>query len=278
MPQATLENRLTNVGYAPGPLLDAHSRIVSGTELEAHEIMELRESKPELRNLWTWTNNFSMYRVEQDETSKESEAFLYFTGREHNLGFRDIQNFTSQLLKTNNYIPSREGIQEVVDAVSTREALRIKIPDLQLIHNPGDEFGYFKTKNMNDAQRHFTEAIYGKGAKPGDRVYVLKSDYVKKQLKGKEDSAIARASGLSWAVSGSRFYADDGDVGYANYGLLGVLKEAPKAPAKIEDSALPVKELMPYDNGYRMLAELVPPALHNRLTEVLAKIGYTPKT
>ena len=131
MPQATLENRLVNAEYIPGPLLNAHARAVPETELEAYEIMALRQLRPEFRNLWTGTNNFSMYRALQDETSGENEAFFYFTGRKHNLGFRDIQNFTSQLLASpHNYVPSKEGIQEVVDAVSKEEALRIKISDL----------------------------------------------------------------------------------------------------------------------------------------------------
>ena len=247
MPQETLENRLTNAEYVSGPLLNAHSRVVPGTELESHEIKALRKLKPELRNLGAWTNNFSMYRVEHDNALGENDVFLYFTGREHNLGFRYIQNFTSQLLESShNYVP-KEGIQEVVDAAGRGEVLRIRISDLQLIHNPGDDFGYFETKNMNDVQRRFTEAIYGREEKPGDRVYVLTSDYVKKQLKGKEDSAIARASRLGGAGSGSRFSADDRGVGFADCGLFGGLKEAPKAPAKIEGvAAAPINPVAQY--------------------------------
>ena len=233
-----------NVEFAQGPFLNAHSQIVSGSGLEASEIMTLRESRPEFGNSWAWTNNFSMYRVEQDE------AFLYFTGREHNLGFRDIQDFTSQLREAGNYVPSQEGIQEVVGAASSGKALKIKISDLQLQkHNRNDEYGFFDVDPdnldlLNSAQKQFVQVIYG-NSRPGNRVYVLDSQYVKKTLKDKEDSAIARASWLGGADYGSWFVAGGRDVGIANVGLLGVLKEAPQAPQKIE--------VDPYSQAYDAL-------------------------
>ena len=229
MPQETLEARL-EVGR--GPLAEIFPQFEPSTLQEANEIMALRKSMPEIKSEWLWTADFSMYRVEGEDT------FLYFAPKEYNLIFRDIKNATSQLLKTDNYFPSKEGINEVVAAANSGKAIKIKISDLQLVKD-NDEYGHFDVDpdnldSLNDAQRSFVKTVYG-NSKPGNRVYVLTSDYVKEQLKGKEDSAIARASGLGGADDGSRFDARDSVVGFAGYGLLGVLKEAPKAPQKIED-------------------------------------------
>ena len=94
MTAASLEEKVKKFEYIPGPLVNAHSQVVPGTERHAHEVMALRDSRPELRNLWVWTADFPMYRVEN------GEALLYFAPREHNLIFRDIQNSITQLLAT----------------------------------------------------------------------------------------------------------------------------------------------------------------------------------
>ena len=238
MQSAPLEARVGNVEYIPGPLLSAHSRIVPGTEQHAHKVMLLRESKPELKNKWVWTADFSMYKKEGED------AFLYFAPREHNLIFRDIENATNQLIRTGNYIPSKPGIDEVVASVAAGKTLKIKISDLQLVKdNLSDAYGHFDVDPdnldaLNPDQKSFVKAIYG-NSKPGNRVCVLTSDYVKNELRGKEGSALARASGLGRAVSGSGFSASDWGVDYG-YGLLGVLKEVPKAPQKIEGTAAPI--------------------------------------
>ena len=245
MQSAPLEARVGNVEYIPGPLLSAHSRIVPGTEQHAHKVMLLRESKPELKNKWVWTADFSMYKKEGED------AFLYFAPRGHNLIFRDIENATNQLIRAGNYIPSKKGIDEVVASAAAGKTLKIRISDLQLVKdNPSDAYGHFDVDPnnldaLNPDQRSFVEAIYG-DSKPGNRVYVLTSDYVKNELRGKEDSAIARASWLYRADFGSRFYASGRDVDFAYFGLLGVLKEAPKAPQKIEGTAAPISSNAQY--------------------------------
>ena len=276
MPQETLEARVKT-----GPLAEIFPLFDTSTLRHADEAMAFREQHPDKKNVPLWTANFSMYRKEADE------SFLYFTRREHNLFFRALENEATRLptitqLLSGNYIPPKDGIDEVVAAANEGKALKIKISDLQLQkHNPNDEYGFFDIEldnldALNPTQKSFVQAIYG-NSRPGTRVYVLTSDYVTNTLKRKEESAIARASRLGWAGIGSGFCAGGWVVGSADGGLLGVLKDAPKAPQKVEDSPLPTKELMPYNSGYGMLAELVPPALHNRLTDVLAKIGYTPK-
>ena len=217
MPEATLESRLE---VKRGPLAQIFPLFEPSTLQHSNEIMLQRESRPELRNEWLWTADFSMYRVEN------GESVLYFAPRDHNLIFRDIQNATNQLLTTNNYVPKKEGIQEVVNAASAGKALRINISDLKLQkQNRSDEYGFFDVDPdnldlLNSAQRQFVQAIYG-NSRHGNGVYVLDSQYVKKALKGKEDSAIARASRLDWAVLGSRFFAVDWDVGMPSLACSG---------------------------------------------------------
>ena len=234
MVAAPLEDRVGEFECIPGSLLAAHSKVVPGTEQHAREAMLLRESKPELLNKWIWTADFSMYRKEGEE------SFLYFASGEHNLIFRDITNATRQLTTTGNYIPPKKGIDDVVSSAAAGKTLKLKILDLELVKdNPSDDYGHFDVDPdnldaLNPAQRSFVQTIYG-NSRAGNRVYVLTSDYVKNTLKGKEDSAIARASGLGGADFGSWFLADGRNVDGADFGLLGVLKEAPKAPPqKIE--------------------------------------------
>ena len=246
MVAAPLEDRVGEFECIPGSLLAAHSKVVPGTEQHAREAMLLRESKPELLNKWIWTADFSMYRKEGEE------SFLYFASGEHNLIFRDITNATRQLTTTGNYIPPKKGIDDVVSSAAAGKTLKLKILDLELVKdNPSDDYGHFDVDPdnldaLNPAQRSFVQTIYG-NSRAGNRVYVLTSDYVKNTLKGKEDSAIARASRLGGAGSGSRFSADDRGVGFADCGLFGVLKEAPKAPAKIEGvAAAPINPVAQY--------------------------------
>lgn len=237
MAQATLET-IADIKYIPGPLQTAHSRVVPGTELHAHEVITLRKSKPNIRNLVVGTADLSMYRVEHDEASQGNEAFFYFAKSPHNLIFRDIKNAIKQLIQTGNYIPPKDGIEEVVAAAKTGQALRIKIEDLRLLKgNPDAEEGFFDiypyspnhTKSLSIAQRQLVESVYGKDIKSVSgsplRVWVLDSPTVKKQLKGKEDMAVVRPSRLGRDDFGSWFFACDNYVELADIGLLGVLKE-----------------------------------------------------
>ena len=222
---AALESKL-NFEVRRGPLAQTFPLFEPDTLRHAHEAMALRHSMPNLENEVLWTADFSMYR------SEGGEAFVYFAPREHNLIFRDIKNAAGQLLETGNYIPPKEGINEVV-AAAAGKALKTKISDLELIKD-NEEYGHFDVDpdnldSLNAAQRQLVQAIYG-NSRPGNRVYILNSEYVNKKLEGKEDSAIARASGLGRAGGGS--WLDAGGWCVGDVGLLGVLK-APKAPQKI---------------------------------------------
>ena len=237
MPQETLEARVKT-----GPLAEIFPLFDPSTLHHADEAMAFREQHPGEKNVPIWTANFPMYTKEADE------GFLYFTRREHNLFFRALENEATRLpainqLLSGNYIPPKDGIDEVVAAANEGKALKIKISDLQLQkHNPNDEYGFFDIEPdnldaLNPTQKSFVQAIYG-NSRSGTRVYVLTSDYVTNTLRRKEKSAIVRASRLYRADVGSWFSAVGRGVGDAYLGLLGVLKNAPKAPQKVEDSPI----------------------------------------
>lgn len=227
----TLERKLE---VKTGPLANVFPLFDPSTIQHAYEIMTDRSTDASLRNQWFWTADFPMYRVEG------GEAVLYFAPREHNLIFRDIQNATSQLLRANNYIPKKEGIDEVVAASNTEAVLKVNLSNLRLQGNDG-EWRYFEVdtgnlNSLNSDERAFAERVYRQNNIGKTRIYVLNPDYVKNQLKGKEDSAIARASWLDWFDDGSRFIAYGRDVGGADDGLRGVLKESAEGAApKIND-------------------------------------------
>ena len=193
--------------------------------------LEDKEKRQELRNKWFWTADSSLYRVE------DGEAVLYFGNRDTNLIFKNIDEATIQLLRDNNYVPSREDIKSVVDSVETGNTLRIKLSELEL-KGDNNEWKYFDIDtsdydNLNSTQREFAENIYGQGddfiknmemfEKAGKfitRVYVFNPDYIKENVE--EDGAIARASWLSNFGNDSDFYAYGRDVDSSDDSLRGV--------------------------------------------------------
>src|SRR3989344_1241434 len=97
-----------------GDLAEIFQLFDPSTIQHSHEIMRDSITEPDpkirqaLRNQRLWTADFNMYRVEN------GQEIHYFAPREHNLIFRDIERATSQLLTTDNYVPSEEGIEEIV--------------------------------------------------------------------------------------------------------------------------------------------------------------------
>ncbi len=272
MPEAqTLERKLE---VRTGPLAEIFPLFDASTIQHAHEIMTDRRTDPSLRNEWCRTADFPMYKVE------DTEAVLYFAPREHNLIFRDIRNATSQLLQSQNYVPTKEGIEEVVAASETGAVLKVKLSDLRLQGND-NEWRYFEidTSNpnsLNVAERAFAERVYGQGNEFAEnmrtlneyginktKIFVLTPDYVKRKLKGKEDSAIARASGLVGFDGSSGFDAVSWCVGDALYGLRGVLKESAEggAPEKIEEKpvARTNQVQIPYADALKLIEQKYAP-------------------
>lgn len=268
MPETqTLERKLE---VRTGPLAEIFPLFDASTIQHAHEIMTDRRTDPSLRNKWFRTADFPMYKVEG------TEAVLYFAPREHNLIFRDIRNATSQLLQSQNYVPTKEGIEEVVAASEKGAVLKVKLSDLRLQGND-NEWRYFEidTSNpnsLNVAKKAFAERVYGQGNEFAEnmrtlneyginktRIFVLTPDYVKRKLKGKEDSAIARVSRLVWFGGGSGFDAVGRDVDDADGGLRGVLKESAEGAAleKIEEKSVARTNQgqMPYTDALNLVEQ-----------------------
>ena len=253
----TLERKLE---VKIGQLAEIFPLFDDSTLQHALDINTARRTDASLRNQWFWTADFPMYRVE------DGEAVLYFAPREHNLIFRDIQNATSQLLGSQNYVPPKEGIEEVVAASKTRVVLKVNLSNLRLKGNE-NEWRYFEvdTNNLdslNPDERAFAEIVYGQDNVGKTRIYVLNPDYVKTQLKGKEDSAIARASRLGRFVIGSSFNADGRFVDVAVNGLRGVLKES-------AEGAAPKVEIDPFTQAYQTLLAN-PIKARNKMTPEIA--------
>lgn len=225
----TLEGLVNETGV----LAKTFSKLDPATIQHASEItndrrtLEDKEERQKLRNNWFWTADSSLYTVE------DGDAILYFGNRGTNLIFKNIEEATTQLLKDNNYVPSREDIK----SVKTGNTLRINLSELEL-KGDNDEWRYFDINtsdydSLNSTQRTFAESVYGQGddfiknmemidkaGKSTTRVYVLNSDYVKDHVE--RDGAIARASGLGIFGDVSGFYGEGRNVDSASGALRGV--------------------------------------------------------
>lgn len=214
------------------------------------EITKDRKTDIDLRNIWLWTANTALYRIE------DSEAVLYFsrgdTSRRANPILKNLDEAKTQLLNTQNYRPSQEDIAAVVGSVETGETTRFKLSDLSLQRHD-DEFSYFEIdtenyNNLNETQRQFAEMVYGSGDDFKEamntlrtskqkikttRIYVLNEDYVKNKVKG--DEAVARACRLNDFDCYSDFNAGGRGVDNAYCSLRGVPKVGEADAQKIKD-------------------------------------------
>lgn len=215
-----------------GPLAETFLLFDENTIQYASEITKARRDNRELRSNWFSTADSSLYRIEA------GEVVLYFGQRETNLLFRNIKSATEQLLKNNNYKPSKEEIKSVVDSVESGNTLKIKLSELEL-KGDNDEWLYFEIRvinyeSLNSIQRVFAEKIYGKeddfkknmkmfkDAKiTTPQIYVLNPEYVKKNVE--KDSALVRGSSISYFDYESNFYAVAKCVTSKKGALRGVL-------------------------------------------------------
>lgn len=203
-----------------GALLETYKQLDPSTIQHAHEIMNEKRTNKDLRDQCIITADHSMYAVEDDE------EFLYFSGRENNLIFQNIEEAVKQLKETDNYKPTREGIEQVIESAKAGNTLKVKISDLKLV-TINNEYGYFKidTKNydkLNPEQRKLAERVYGEGEDFIENmkmlndsgigmamVYVLTPKYVKQHAK---ENPISRPSWLNGFGYDSSFNTNGGDV------------------------------------------------------------------
>ena len=244
MQSATLEG-VINVS---GPLANAFSQLQPDTICDAKQLMSERRTNKKLRDDFFWTNNSSLYDLENEigvRDIKNGEAVVYFG--KGNLIFDDIERATQQLINTGNYRPANEKAESFKKAGTT---LRVKLSELNLQGND-NQWRYFEinTKNydsLNSTQRTFAERVYGEGeefklnmemlsksGKSNTRIYVLTPDYVKSNA---TESAIARACWLGSFDGVSRFLADGRVGGGPGVALRGVRLKNAEGAQKFEES------------------------------------------
>ncbi len=228
-----------------GTLYQTYGKFDPFTVQCSDEITKDRGTDNDLRNIWLWTANTALYRIE------DNEVVLYFsrgnTSRKVNPVFNNIEEATTQLLNTQNYKPSQSEIESVVNSVDTGETARFKLSDLGL-KKFDNEFSYFEidTENydeLNAAQRQFAEMVYGSGKDfeaimdilktslrtskqeiKKTKIYVLTPDYVQDKTEG--NSGIVRACGLMSFGDSSHFGAVDRNVDFIHNFLRGYQKLA----------------------------------------------------
>lgn len=254
-----------------GPMAETYPKLDANTIQYAFEITNERRDNEALRRQWFWTADSSLYRIEEDE------AVLYFGGRDTNSVFKNIEDATEQLLKSNNYRPGTDDIKAVIDSEKT---IRIKLSDLDLKKH-SDEFSFFKINTsdygtLNQTQRALAERVYGQGddfiknmemlaqaGKKSTRVYVLNPEYVKANVKG--DNAIARACWLDIFDGSSNFYASVRNVDDAVSALRGVPLVGEADTQKVEDAY----ELLQKSAIQPIAADLLTPESATALSQVL---------
>ena len=224
---------IDNLVNERGPLAKTFAKLDPKTIQHSDEITSQRRDNEELRNQWFWTADFAMYQMEG------SDAVLYLARRPNNLIFQNIEEATSQLIKTGNFIPSRDDAEKVAKAKST---LRLNLSGLGLERNDS-EYSFFAFNladpKLNKEQRKAVQRVYGRKdfkenmkmlAEAGvstTRFYTLTPDYVKEHTK--KGSALGRACWLSSFDYDSNFDADGRDVSDPDYALRGVLKKVGEA-------------------------------------------------
>ncbi len=134
----TLEKKLETV--MGDNLLDSFRQLEPDSIRHAYEIVNEKRTNDSLRDAWSWTADFLMYRLENEKGEQDAngEAVLYFAPGKHNLVFRHLEDAMddahpiSQLRIAGNYKPNATEVQEVVDSAKTKETLRVKLADLNL--------------------------------------------------------------------------------------------------------------------------------------------------
>lgn len=156
-----------------------------------------------LRAKTFYTGDFLLYTVE------DGQEILYIGRAPQSPILKHMEEAAKQLRETGNYIPSREDISAVIDAVKTGETLRVRLSDLELRDLefrplPG-QISYFiidtaKYNALNPAQRIVAERFHGSmGIEPGQErsefelnmkmfrenginaavIYILRPEYVR---------------------------------------------------------------------------------------------------
>ena len=133
----------SNLETRTGALAKVYPQFKPETIQQADERSVERQTNAALRDVYGWTANVGVYRLEKNSNTGQDEAVLYFGGRDafNAVIGKNLQAATSQLLfSEENYTPPKHEVD--IDAV-VKSSLKINIADLKLQRHD-DEFGYFE--------------------------------------------------------------------------------------------------------------------------------------
>lgn len=222
-----------------GPLAESfpqveRSTIQHGAQINNDRINAEEPLRTELRNISFYVADFALYRVEEDG------VILYLATGENNLIFDNIGEATTQLLRTKNYVPDKDGIDKVVRSSTT---VRVNLSNVRLKELRGagafnDEISYLEIDtnncaNLTEDEKKLAGVPYGQGDNfqknmndlnrngiKQARICVLNPDYVKKNVP--QYGAIARVCRLSFFECDAGFDAGGRSVSNPIFHLRGI--------------------------------------------------------
>ncbi|MBS3124325.1 hypothetical protein J4437_06890 [Candidatus Woesearchaeota archaeon] len=231
--------------------LRAYFQLEPYTMLHADELMAQQILNPAIREQAYYVADFALYTLEGTSKNKTPTLWLArHTAQEPNnliLNHLDdaVNSSFEQLTQTNNYRPSLQEAQKVMQASST---LKINLTKLKL-NQKDDQFSYMiiSTTNynkLNFEQRKLAQMFYGQGTAFDTamvtlkgagidtiKVFVLNPTYVQKEAA----NPIGRAAWRNDFRSNADSVADDCRIGNSG-GLLGVRRRLPAAVAFPQES------------------------------------------
>ncbi|MDO8481207.1 MAG: hypothetical protein Q7S65_05355, partial [Nanoarchaeota archaeon] len=150
-----------------GPLFETAPRLELRLIQHAHQITTARrmafehELARDLKQKWFWTADGAVYLL------KDGEPMLYLTRGIDNPLLLNLSEAARQLRETHTYVLSPSDKARLVESVSARRTLEVRLADLNLVLHDV-EWAYFRIgvrpesyNQLNPVQREVAERIYG---------------------------------------------------------------------------------------------------------------------
>ncbi len=232
---------MNNYENRQGKLFDAFQHFNPTTLQHAAEINHQRLSQEDLRKVWFWVADHTLWDIEGQE------LVFYLGTRETNPVFKNIKKATEELITKHKYAPPKDVVDAVINAKSTVKVryseLRLKRDETVEKKYPG-EFFYFEfdpeSPDINDEEMKIVSRGYGQNevffplmelfkveCRINPRIYLLAHDYACSQIR--KYGQIARVCRLTGIRQGSQFLAavrcvNEGDEPTRKLFFRGILK------------------------------------------------------
>ena len=209
-------NGLVNI---QSKLLNAFKLLNPDTLQHAADISSERITQKELRKIWFWLADHTLWTIENQE------LVFYLGTRETNPVFKNIEKATKDLINTHKYSPPDADVEAIIAADSTLNisysTLRLSVDEVVETKYP-KEFIYFEFEpanpDLNEEEMKIVLRAYGRNGqfvsvmelfqrdcKLNPRVYLLAHDYAYSQIK--KYGPVSRVSRLTGIRQGSQFLA-----------------------------------------------------------------------